>query len=152
MPTSSLLTGPLAGLAGGAAYLAVMRADLAVLGNNTDDLILLGGIFSRDPLTARRIGLLIHAGNSMAVGMVYAIVAARLSGPGWMRGVAFATAENVALYPIMRLIDAHPAIREGRLDAYWMWTAFGQAVVRHIAFGAVMGGVFERLRTGATAI
>lgn len=143
----SIAAGAVAGLAGGVAYLVEMEADLAITRNDADDLQLLGGVFTRDRRRARQIGLGLHATNSVIAGVAYGLVGSHLlPGPGWLRGVAFASVENAVLYPLALLEDHHPAIREGRLARYWTWTAFAQGVVRHLAFGAVTGAVFEEIR------
>lgn len=142
-----LLGGSVAGIAGGVAYLAAMKADLALTENDTDDLVMLGGLFTTDRRAARRLGVAMHACNSMVAGIVYAGAARDLlPGPEWLRGTAFAIVENTALYPLALLEDLHPAIREGRLARYWTWTSFLQGTGRHVAFGAVMGVVYSRLR------
>ena len=58
----------------------------------------------------------------------------------------FATVENVILSPITRFEDIHPAIRTGQVDRYYNWPAFWQSVPRHIAFGVVLGTLYDRLR------
>ena len=54
--------------------------------------------------------------------------------------------ENAVLYPVTRFEDIHPAIRSGLVDRYYTWPAFWQSVPRHIAFGAVLGVLYDRLR------
>lgn len=137
----------LAGLAAGAAYLVEMVVDLRLSGRNVDDLHFLGGALGAEPRVARRLGFAIHVVNSIALAVGYARLAEpRLGGPGWRRGVVFASAENVVLYPLTALEGMHPAIRAGRLDRYFTWPAFLLSVPRHIAYGAVLGGLYERLR------
>lgn len=151
MQSQDLIAGSVAGLAGGLAYLAEMKADLALTRNNTDDLVLLGGIFTRDRKRARRIGLALHATNSVVAGVVYVSVGRKmLAGPGWFRGLTFASVENTALYPLALIEDIHPAIRDGRLARYWTRISFAQGTARHIAFGAVLGVVVGWLRPGAS--
>jgi len=152
MKTETIVAGAVAGLAGGVAYLVAMEADLAVTGNDADDLQLLGGLVVKDRAGARRLGLAVHLGNSALLGIVYAAVGRKLlPGPGWARGVTFASIENAALYPLTLLEDLHPAIRDGRIARYWTSTSFAQGVVRHVAYGAVMGGVLDRLPVGKPA-
>lgn len=136
-----------AGLAAGAVFAAVLEADLRLTGRNVDDLTFLGGPFSRDPGRARAIGVAIHAGNSLALATAYARFGHdRLPGPPWLRGVVFANVENTLIYPLTVLEDFHPAIRDGRLARYWTWSAYLQSVPRHIAYGAVLGVLYERWR------
>ena len=136
----------IAGLAGGAAFIAVLEADLRLTRRNVDDLLILGRPFARDPARARRIGAIIHAANSVALAALYARLESHLPGPPWLKGALFANVENVILYPISLFEDLHPAIRDGQVDRYLTWPAFWQSVPRHIAYGAVLGTVYDRLR------
>jgi hypothetical protein len=134
------------GLAAGAAFVAVLEADLRLTGRNVDDLLILGRPFTEDPTKARAVGTAIHAVNSLVLASLYAALERRLPGPGWLKGVIFANVENVILYPITRFEDVHPAIRTGQVDRYFNWSAFWQSIPRHIAFGAVLGVLYDRLR------
>ena len=136
----------IAGLAAGAAFVAVLEADLRLTGNNVDDLTFLGRPLVRDRERARRAGIAVHAVNSVALALLYARLERRLTGPSWWRGVAFATVENALLYPLTALEDLHPALRDGQLDRYWTWPAFLQSIPRHVAYGAVLGPLYARLR------
>ena len=134
------------GLAAGAAFVAVLEADLRLTGRNVDDLMILGRPFSEDPNKARAVGGAIHAVNSLAMASLYAMLDRRLPGPAWLKGILFANVENVILYPITWFEDIHPAIRDGQVDRYFNWPAFWQSVPRHIAFGAVLGVLYQRLQ------
>jgi hypothetical protein len=134
------------GLAAGAAFVAVLEADLRLTGRNVDDLMILGSPFVAEPRTARVLGGAIHAVNSLALAGLYAILEPRIPGPGWLKGVVFANVENVILYPVTRFEDIHPAIRTGLVDRYYNWPAFWQSVPRHVAFGAVLGVLYDRWR------
>jgi hypothetical protein len=116
----------LSGLAAGAAFVAVLEADLRLTGRNVDDLMILGCPFTEDPTKARAVGMAIHVVNSLALASLYATLEGRLPGPGWVKGVIFANVENVILY----------------------WPAFWQSVPRHIAFGVVLGVLYDRLGLG----
>jgi hypothetical protein len=116
----------LSGLAAGAAFVAVLEADLRLTGRNVDDLMILGRPFTEDPSKARAVGMAIHVVNSLALASLYATLEGRLPGPGWVKGVIFANVENVILY----------------------WPAFWQSVPRHIAFGVVLGVLYDRLGLG----
>ena len=139
------------GLAAGAAFVAVLEADLRLTGRNVDDLMILGRPFVGDPTKARAAGGAIHAINSLALAGLYAMLERRIPGPAWLKGVVFANVENVILYPITRFEDIHPAIRTGQVDRYYNWPAFWQSVPRHIAFGAVLGILYNRLRSADTS-
>ena len=135
------------GLAAGAAFVAVLEADLRLTGRHVDDLMVLGRPFVADPTKARAVGGAIHAVNSLALAGVYAMLERHLPGPVWLKGVVFANVENVILYPITWFEDIHPAIRTGEVDRYYTWPAFWQSIPRHIAFGAVLGVVYHRVRS-----
>lgn len=135
-----------AGLVAGAAFVAVLEADLRLTGRNVDDLIILGRPFVRDPRHARAVGVAIHAVNSVGLAALYAMVEPQLPGPPWWRGVVFANVENAILYPITMFEDHHPAVRDGQVDRYFNWPAFWQSAPRHVAYGAVLGALYGRLR------
>ena len=134
------------GLAAGAAFAVVLEADLRLTGRNVDDFIVLGGPFVADPKDARAVGVAIHALNSVALASLYAVLERRIPGPPWLKGVVFASIENLILYPVTVFEDRHPAIRDGQVDRYFNWPAFWQSVPRHIAYGVVLGILHDRLR------
>ena len=134
------------GLAAGTAFALVLEADIRLTGRNVDDLIVLGRLFVQDVNRARRLGAAIHAMNSIALAMLYAAIEESIPGPPWCKGIVFANVENLILYPITILEDLHPAVREGQVDRYFTWPAFWQSVPRHVAYGAVLGVLYDRLR------
>ena len=136
----------ISGLAAGAAFIVVLETDLRLTGRNVDDLMVLGRPFTEEPAKARALGSAIHALNSLALASLFAMLERRIPGPAWLKGVIFANVENVILYPVTRFEDMHPAIRTGLVDRYFTWPAFWQSVPRHIAFGAVLGALYDRLR------
>jgi hypothetical protein len=146
----------ISGLAAGAAFVAVLETDLRLTGRNVDDLMILGRPFIEEPAKARALGGALHAFNSVALASLYAMLEQRIPGPGWLKGVIFANVENAILYPIALFEDIHPAIRSGQVDRYFTWPAFWQSIPRHIAYGAVLGILYDRLRparaSGATRI
>jgi hypothetical protein len=137
----------ISGLAAGAAFIAVLEADLRLTGRNVDDLMVLGSPFVAEPAQARALGGAIHAVNSLALASLYAMLERRLPGPAWLKGVVFANAENLILYPVTRFEDLHPAIRTGLVDRYFTWPAFWQSIPRHIVYGLVLGVLYERLKS-----
>lgn len=139
----------IAGFAAGVAFYAVMEADLRLTRRNVDDRIFLAGPLVSDPEAARRVGTIIHFANSLGFAALYAAVEPKLPGPPWWKGVLFFNLENVLLYPLTALGDRHPAIRAGVIADYWTWPAFLQSIPRHVAFGAVLGEVYARLRRDA---
>ena len=135
-----------AGLAAGAAFLAVLEVDVRLTGNNVDDLVFLGRPLARSRSGARPVGLALHAVNSVGFALLYARLHRRLPGPPWWRGVVFFNVENALLYPFLVFEEWHPAIRDGQIDRYWTWPSFLQSIPRHIAYGAILGPVYARLR------
>ena len=132
------------GLAAGAAFVAVLEADLRLTGRNVDDLIVLGRPLVKDAKYARIVGAVIHTVNSLVLASLYAAVEYRIPGPPWLKGIVFANVENAILYPVTVLEDRHPAIRDGQVDRYFNWPAFWQSVPRHVAYGAVLGSLYYR--------
>jgi hypothetical protein len=137
----------LAGAAAGVAYAVAMELDLRLLGQRTDDFLLLGRPFSADIGRARLFGSGIHLANAAVLGVVYAALARdHLPGSPALRGALFGNTENTLLYPIAAFDRFHPAVREGRLDRYWSIRAYLQSVWRHTVYGAVLGSVYDRLQ------
>jgi hypothetical protein len=136
----------ISGLAAGATFVAVLEADVRLTGRNVDDLLVLGRPFAEETTKARAVGGVIHALNSLALASLYAMLEPRLPGRPWLKGFIFANVENVILYPITLFEDIHPAVRTGQVDRYFTWPAFWQSVPRHIAFGVVLGVLYDRLR------
>ena len=137
----------IAGAAGAGAYLAEMAIDLPLLDCPTDDLLLLGGLVTRDPRIWPILGGAMHFANGVALAQVYATVQDRLPGPPWARGILFTLIENTVFWGIVPLFDRyHPAIREGKLPKMNRPVPFLQQVLRHIAYGAVLGVVYGRGR------
>lgn len=145
--TGRVLKGAISGLAGGVAFAAVMKADMALSGRRVDDFQLLAGFGpTRDHWPVA--GAIVHAGNSVALGGLYAVVSDRLPGKGWQRGLTFAMVENSLLWPLLIILDrVHPAIQSGELPVYNRPWPFFVESVRHAAYGLVLGSLFEQLTT-----
>lgn len=137
------------GLAAGAAFVAVLEADIRLTGRNVDDLIILGRPLVGQRDAARQAGLAVHAFNSIALAALYASMVDHIPGPPWLKGVVFANVENMVLYPLTALEDLHPAIRDGQVDRYFNWPAFWQSVPRHVAYGVVLGVLYDRMGCAA---
>ena len=138
-----------AGVAAAVAYLVEMAIDLDLVGHNADDLVFLGEPFvGRRHGWAKPVGATVNMVNRVNLALAYAVLGERrLPGPPWWRGVLVANLENVVLYPLTLLTDRrHPAVRGCRLDRYGTRPAFAQSVLRHVAYGAVLGAVYDRLR------
>lgn len=142
-----IAAGALSGVAGGMAFAAVMFADMAVSRRNVNDFLLLGGL-GPAPSAWRVTGPTMHVINSAALGTAYAVVEPRLRGPGWARGVTFALVENTVLWPVVLVLDrVHPAVKSGALPSFNSAWPFVAENLRHIAYGFVLGLLFER-KTG----
>ncbi|MGH9175688.1 MAG: hypothetical protein ACRD1H_15085, partial [Vicinamibacterales bacterium] len=104
MRVERLRAGAPGGLAGGAAFAAVMKLEIALSCCPADDFLLLGGF---GPLKDRwRVtDPIIHGINSIALGILHAFVSDRVCGPPWRRGVTFALIENTLLWPIIVVLD-----------------------------------------------
>jgi len=148
---TDLATGALAGFSGALAFLVAMALDLALTRRRTNDLRLLAGLVPGGARHWPWLGTAMHCLNGALLGTLYQRVQSRLPGPAWVRGVLFALLENLLLWPLIVLIDRfHPEIRAGRLEPFNRPVPFLQEVWRHVAYGAVLGWVSERLHRRAT--
>ena len=146
---SRVINGMIAGLAGALAYLVAMVIDIAITRKRTNDLRLLAGLVPRGGRYWPVLGPVIHLVNGAALGVVYARVQQCLPGRGWLRGLLFTQIENLFLWPAMILLDRiHPDITNGSLPVYNRPLPFLQEVLRHAAYGAVLGAVFQRKERG----
>jgi len=132
-----------AGLAAGSAYLVAQELDRRITNPRSDDLILVGGLVTRRPDLWRPLGLLNHMLASVTFAFLFKwIVAPRLFGPYWLRGILTFQAENAGFWPLVLLIDRfHPAVNTGDMARLNRPVYFGQEVWRHLAFGAVLGAL-----------
>jgi hypothetical protein len=139
----------LAGLGGGFAYLAAQEIDRRVVNPRSNDLVLLGGLVTNNSALWRPLGLVLHLLASATFGLLFeTVVAPRLPGPYWLRGIIMAQTENVTLWPLVLLIDrTHVAVKRGDLAPMSRPIYFGQAAWRHLALGAVLGALLGCLRT-----
>jgi hypothetical protein len=106
-------------------------------------LVLLGGLVTSRPAAWRPLGLILHLLASASFGLVFeTLVAPRLPGPYWLRGVVMAQTENLTLWPLVVLLDrSHVAVKSGDLAPMNRPVYFVQAVWRHLALGAVLGAL-----------
>ena len=144
---ADLLTGVMAGIPAGIVYLVVEGIDNRISDRRLHDLQLLARPFVRSRRRANILGAVIHMGNSVALGGLYGAVAeARLPGPSAVKGMIFVTIENTALYPVLALERYHPAWKTGDLGSYWSVRSWLWTMPRHVAYGAVLSVMFDRLR------
>lgn len=141
-----IVAGAVAGIASAAAYALEQTWDMKALDYPTDDFVLLGSMAPVDEKLIRPLGLMMHFGNGAALGIAYGLIGRdRLPGPPLVRGLTWTMMETFALYPLAFLENLHPGIREGRLPSYLTGTAFLQQLLRHVAYGAVLGPATERM-------
>ncbi|MFN8525088.1 MAG: hypothetical protein U0821_18485 [Chloroflexota bacterium] len=136
-----MIRAALAGIAGALAYLAAQEVDRRIANPRSDDLALLAGWLSPRPRVYRPIGLAAHlmAGATFGLGF-HRVVAPRLPGPLWLRGMLAAQAENALLWPLVWGVDRwHPAVMRGTLAPLNRGVYFRQSVWRHAALGLVLG-------------
>jgi hypothetical protein len=84
----------------------------------------------------RAAGFAIHAANGATFGLAWRALSrhARIS------PVTFALVEHVTLFPLGILVDRHHPARGSRdVPRIFAWRAFGQATVRHVFFGWLLG-------------
>jgi hypothetical protein len=130
-----------AGLAGAVAYLFAQEVDRRVGDPRANDLVLIGGMFTRQRRAGLTIGLILHLLGGVSLGLVFERGAAqRLWGPYWLRGIVMVQIESASLWPICILLDRfHPLIRSGELAPLTTPAGFLQQAWRHLALGAVIG-------------
>ncbi len=135
----------IAGLSAGTAYLGAMCADNKLSSHQFNDLKLVGQVFTtKSPLWIIQ-GVIIHYGFSLLVAVAYAGWAyRRLPGPRWLKGLLFLQIENTALYPLAAIMDKfHAGVREGQLPPIMKWKSYWGQLLRHVAFGVVLGMVYR---------
>jgi hypothetical protein len=132
------IRGALAGTAAAAVWAAQQPLDRRVFGVDHDDAEALGRLVTRDRGHAATLpaGVAMHLANGAVFGALYAKAAPTLPGPRVGRAVAVAVGECVATWPLMWLVDPQ-LVRSPR--------AFGQAMWRHVLFGALLGELERRL-------
>jgi hypothetical protein len=133
------------GLAAGTSYLGAMWLDNRLSSHEFNDLKLVGQIFTtRRPWWIVQ-GLVGHYFVSLLVAFFYArFVYPRVPGPGVLKGIILLNAENLVFYPGSILVDRlHAGIRSGQLPPLLTVKTFLGQVVRHIAFGAVLGLLYK---------
>lgn len=141
--TTLACRGAAAGAATAMAWATLEPAAARILGTGFTDVALLGRLVTRRrawPL----VGLGVHLANGAAFGAAAAVAGVRSPSAG----ATLATVENVAVWPVMGVLDkVHPDRRSGRLAGLLTNRAvFAQETVMHAFFGAVLGALLSRLR------
>lgn len=139
--------GALAGLIGGAAHAAVNEVDRRLLNHNADDLLMLGGVFTKDVGRARRVGIGMHLTFAATFGAVYAaLLQPKDADDALRKGLGFALFEHVTLFPLSIPVDNHhPHAKNGNADRFWHPRSFIEATARHTALGYGIGKAYPRM-------
>jgi hypothetical protein len=142
------MRGAAAGAFAALVWAAKQPLDMRVFGSSYSDHEVLGRAVVPKGDGWRSAGLAIHAGNGAIFGALYALVAPRVPGPGWLKGAAAGFGEHLATWPLTALVPRwHPAARKIP-ELYGNRRAFWQSVWRHVLFGVALGALEERLRRG----
>jgi hypothetical protein len=112
---------------------------------NYSDVALLGKAFTRGP-GWRPLGFALHAVNGAIFGLVFEEARRRLAVEPRPLALGMAMLEHVGLYPLSYFVDRyHPARGEpGIPPLLTNPRAFGQATVRHVVFGLLLGRLGSR--------
>jgi hypothetical protein len=139
--------GALAGIVGGAAHATVNEIDRRLLNHNADDLLMLGGVFTKDVAHARRIGIGMHLTFAAIFGAVYAsVLQPRDADDALRKGLGFALTEHVTLFPLSIPVDNHhPHAKNGNVDKFWHPLSFIEATARHTALGYGIGKAYPHM-------
>jgi hypothetical protein len=123
----------LAGAVAAAVWAAAEPAFGRAFGTTYSDVRLLSGLTGRSSAGA----LAIHLAN----GAVFGAMFERLGGRGVVQGVFAAQVENVALWPLMAVVDRiHPERRSGNWPPLFTnRRVFAYEATVHALFGAVLG-------------
>src|SRR4051794_37464078 len=136
MADGRILRGGAAGALAAAVWAAQEPLDMRIFGVAYSDPKLLAKPIGG----SRAAGIPIHLANGAALGAIYSLVAPRFPGPGVLKGAAAGMTEHLATWPVTRFLPG--------VDLYGNHRAFAQAVWRHLLFGAILGGLEERLNQG----
>ena len=133
--------GALAGAIGALAWAAVDPLAARVFGTPLTDVRLLGRGVTRGrawPLA----GLAVHVANGAVFGACFAATGGRTVA----QGVGLAEVENVALWPVMGIVDrVHPDVRSGDWPRLALsGRAFLKEAAVHAVFGAVTGALVAK--------
>jgi len=144
------VNGALAGGLAAAVWAAQQPVDKRVFGSDYDDVELLGKLVTGDSSWPAA-GLALHTANGAVFGAVYAQLRPFLPGPPLASAVLAGMAENLATWPLGRVVDRyHPARAElPRLSGNRR--AFAQVSWRHLVFALVLGELEQRLNAPSEA-
>jgi hypothetical protein len=135
----------LASILAGNAYLGAMWLDNELSSHPFNDLKLTGQILTTKSPAWEIMGVANHFSFAVVVSMIYARWAySRLPGPGWLKGLLFLQLENALLYPGAALLEPrHAGMKSGQVPTLFSWKSWWGQVLRHVAFGIVLGLVYR---------
>ena len=137
MPQSSLR----AGVAGAVATVVMTLGqplDKRLFDYKYDDVEILGKLVTRGDHW-QPIGFVLHVQNGAIFGAAYARLKPSLSGPAVLRGLMVGLIEHVAAWPLTAVFDRYHPARNELPKLANNSRAFGQATIRHVVFGIVLG-------------
>ena len=130
-----------AGAAAAVVWGALEPIDRRVFRHDYSDVAVLGKAFTQGP-GWRPLGFVLHGLNGAVFGLAYYEIAVRVSWDRRRLALELALLEHLALFPTGRLVDRyHPARGEPGVVGLFSVPAFGQATVRHVLFGKVLGAL-----------
>jgi hypothetical protein len=120
---------------------ALEPLDRKLFRHDYSDVAVLGKAITRGP-GWRPLGFALHTLNGAIFGLVYYEIARRASRDRRRLALELALLEHLALFPTGQLVDRyHPARGEPGLVGVFSLPAFGQATVRHVLFGKLLGAL-----------
>jgi hypothetical protein len=138
------LRGAVSGVVASAVWAVEQPLDKALFANQYDDVEILGrAIVSGDGWYP--VGLAWHLTNGAVFGAIYANLAPALPLPPVLRGPFLALTETFGTWPLASLSDRLHPRRKKLPTLAGNRKALGQAVVRHVLFGVVLGELERRL-------
>jgi hypothetical protein len=136
-----MIRGALAGTAAAAAWASAEPAVARLVRppDGYSDVRLLGHLLTGGGKQWRAAGLAAHLANGALFGAAFA----RAGAHGWRQGLIAAQAENLALWPVMALLDRiHPDRRSGTWPALVRnRRVFAYEVAVHALFGVTLGAL-----------
>jgi len=133
-----------AGVVGAVAYLVAQEVDRRLVNPRSNDLVLIGGLFTASRSVARGLlGLVLHVLGGVSLGLAFeGFVARHLRGPYLLRGIVMVQVESALVFPSVFLFDrCHPAVESGELAPLGRPVYFVQQAWRHLALGATIGAL-----------
>jgi hypothetical protein len=118
---------------------ALEPIDRRLFRHDYSDIAVLGKAFTRGP-GWRPLGFAIHALNGAIFGLAYYEIARRVSKDPRRLALELALLEHLTLFPTGHIVDRiHPARGQPGVVKLLHPRAFGQATVRHVLFGVLLG-------------